>query len=491
MKRRLASLIAMALGASFLFATPAHAAVTTCDGLPSGPAPGGGFVIIGTPGNDLIYGTDFDDIICGAEGDDEIYGGGGSDTIHGDSSLFTAGNVVGNDIIDGGAGSDWISFFDSWWTVNVALHGGTASGEGSDSLSGIENVIGTGGGDTIIGDANSNVVLGLNGNDNVYGRDGDDILDASPGNDVVVGGAGNLDWATFFLAESGVTVDLISKTVSSGATDGVVEGIELAAGSCYADTLRGNSKTNWFLGGPNGPACLESDRGVANNHNDTFIGRGGADTAVYFLSSAAVNVNLATGKATGASEATDTLSGMEGIWGSDSGNDTLVGNSNPNIILGGLGNDTMRGGGGNDMFFEEPGTDRVFGDGGTRDRVSYAFATSGANVDMGRGNGTGIGKLTGVEGIIGSPFADKLYGDAGTDYLLGGSGNDRLFGRAGSDRLHGGAGAGDRLNGGSGQDGCLSGRRVSCEHNQKPPPDPLDRFNAAVGRLKHHRPGSG
>ena len=55
----------------------------------------------------------------------------------------------------------------------------------------------------------------------------------------------------------------------------------------------------------------------------------------------------------------------------------------------------------------------------------------------------------GVEGLLGSNFADVLVGDAGSNVLRGEGGDDRLSGAAGDDVLFGDAGA-DQLDGGAG-----------------------------------------
>ncbi|WP_309667651.1 calcium-binding protein, partial [Tabrizicola sp.] len=57
----------------------------------------------------------------------------------------------------------------------------------------------------------------------------------------------------------------------------------------------------------------------------------------------------------------------------------------------------------------------------------------------------------GIEGLVGSGFADTLAGDAQANLILGGAGNDQISGRDGDDTLVGGDGA-DMLDGGDGYD---------------------------------------
>jgi Ca2+-binding RTX toxin-like protein len=86
-----------------------------------------------------------------------------------------------------------------------------------------------------------------------------------------------------------------------------------------------------------------------------------------------------------------------------SGRDSLIGGDGDDIISGGGGNDTIYGGNGNDIINGNSGNDRIYG---------------------GAGNDT----------LIGGPGRDHLYGEAGDDYfstrdnkidtLYGGDGND-------------------------------------------------------------------
>ena len=45
-----------------------------------------------------------------------------------------------------------------------------------------------------------------------------------------------------------------------------------------------------------------------------------------------------------------------------------------------------------------------------------------------------------IEGIVGSPYGDRIFGDAGANRIDGGPGDDILFGGAGDDTLEGGDG---------------------------------------------------
>ncbi|HEY2069725.1 MAG TPA: hypothetical protein VGG48_09250 [Rhizomicrobium sp.] len=88
--------------------------------------------------------------------------------------------------------------------------------------------------------------------------------------------------------------------------------------------------------------------------NDTLNGGAGIDTVTYWDATAAVNVNLANGTATGMGN--DILSSIENITGSNFA-DTLTGNSGNNVINGGAGNDTIIGGLGADTLTGGTGAD--------------------------------------------------------------------------------------------------------------------------------------
>jgi len=135
-----------------------------------------------------------------------------------------------------------------------------------------------------------------------------------------------------------------------------------------------------------------------------------------------------------------------------SGDDTLTGNADSNVIHGGSGNDTIEGMGASNA-------DTLFGEDGT-DTLSYAHSAYAvhANIDdsslqilAGAIDGAtvehfdastlmGTDTVHSFENLIGSDYADLLFGTATANVIQGGSGNDALFGNGGADTLSGGAG---------------------------------------------------
>jgi Ca2+-binding RTX toxin-like protein len=114
------------------------------------------------------------------------------------TSCTAAGNDLlysgpGNDLLDGGIGIDTASYAHATAgvTVNLSLLGAQNTiGAGTDTLTGIENLIGSNFNDTLTGDNNNNVINGGLGNDVLNGGGGDDLLIGGMGNNTLTGGAG-------------------------------------------------------------------------------------------------------------------------------------------------------------------------------------------------------------------------------------------------------------------------------------------------------------
>ncbi len=142
--------------------------------------------------------------------------------------------------------------------------------------------------------------------------------------------------------------------------------------------------------------------------------------------------------------------------------DVLDGDGEANTIDGLAGDDVIRGLGGDDRLIGGAGDDLLVGgagndvlDGGEGfDTVSYADATAGVNVRLDlkpRETGEGVDTFRSIERVIGSAFADILYGTAGRQELFGGAGDDRISAGGGDDLIVGGAGR-DAMTGGAGAD---------------------------------------
>lgn len=326
-----------------------------------------------------VIGTTFGDTITGSGGDDIIDGGLGADTIN------------------GGAGSDTVSYASATGAKSVNL--GTGINSDGDTLTSIENIIGTAYGDILTGDGGDNVI---------EGGLGDDLLDGGAN---AAGG----DTASYASATSAVTVSLtiVGAQATGGAGSDTLSNFENLLGSDYNDTLTGNASNNVLNGGA-GDDLLIGDAGA-----DTLTGGAGTDTVSYASAASAVNVTI-NGTGTLGDANGDVLSGIENLIGSDF-NDTLTGDGAANVITGGAGDDTLNGVGGIDT-------------------VSYATAAAGITVSLAsvfaqNTGGAGIDTISNFENILGSAFADTLTGDGGSNTLEGGAGNDILNGAGGNDTV--------------------------------------------------------
>jgi Ca2+-binding RTX toxin-like protein len=332
-------------------------------------------------GNDLMSAAFLnnraDNEFTGNAGNDLMDGGAGNDTFHEGAA------ANGADDMDGGTGSDLCDYSLRTNPVSVNLDGADNDGEAGegDNCGGVVNIPigaiafaaratqGFGGfeGDPIAGQDVENVAGG-SGNDNLTGSDEANVLTGNAGNDTLTGNGGT-------------------------------------------DVLQGGDGDDWMIPGAG---------------NDTAAGGAGTDTVDYASAGAGgvgVNVNLATGQASG--EGNDTISDTENASGSSFA-DSMRGTTGPNVLNSRGGNDAVQALDGDDTVNGGAGQDTLNG-GGANDRVS-----GGTGQDTIRGGG-------GNDNLNGGPAADTIYGGAGNDVLSGGAGPDDHRGGPGTDRCNPGA----------------------------------------------------
>ncbi len=435
------------------------------------------YIFSGGDGNDTLTSAGGNDTLSGGAGDDILNAGAGDD-------LLIGGDGV--DQFDGGAGSDTVDFTISEDGVSVDLQAGTATWDNGDveTLSNIENVVGSRGDDTLIGDANDNTFVGSAGDDTIRGGDGDDDLYGGEGDDIIEGGAG------INIISGGLGFDKISYEGSSAAVNldmnklgnatDTIESIEGIIGSSHNDELIGDDFANTLEGGAG------NDTLIGGGGNDVIEGGAGADTIDGGEGNDSISFENATSGITlnlsNTSGAEDTISNIEGIIGSAHA-DTLTGDAESNSLLGGDGDDTLDGGLGDDILFGDAGSDALRGGAGDDMLVIDADdVLTAANIDGGDGyDQLVVGGETdfalnlnvddlNIESVIAWDFDDTLQGNrndvdyvfdgrGGDDTLSGAGGDDVLVGGAGDDSLSGGAGD-DTLSGGSGLDSFDGGSGV-------------------------------
>jgi Ca2+-binding RTX toxin-like protein len=169
--------------ATFAIASKPASAAYFCGGLQATlVGTDGADILVGTAGRDVIVGLGGNDTISGLGGDDVICGGPGNDLLIGGS---------GDDRLIGGLGVDTADYSAAAARVIVDLSAGTASGEGSDTLIYLENVVGSSFADVLTGNATVNVLRGGGGNDLLRGGGGNDRLWGGAGKDTLRGNGGN------------------------------------------------------------------------------------------------------------------------------------------------------------------------------------------------------------------------------------------------------------------------------------------------------------
>ncbi len=119
-------------------------------------------------------------------------------------------------------------------------------------------------------------------------------------------------------------------------------------------------------------------------------------------------------------------------------------------VLGTNGADTLRNTGAVEVINGGDGIDKLLFDEGTRG-VTVNLKTGTLTDSLGNKD-----KISGVEIVVGTSFADRITGSDSADYLVGGGGNDTLSGGVGQDELYGGTGN-DSLSGGNDSDYFVGG----------------------------------
>jgi len=255
--------------------------------------------------NDRLIGLDGDDELRGQAGADTLLGGPGDDTLRGGAGADRLRGHAGNDLIVGGAGKDLADFAGAGRRVTVNLTRRRASGEGADTLRGIESVRGGSSADILIGDAGPNLLMGSGGPDTIRGRGGPDVLIGGGGNDRMFGGGGA---DLFVVGTKDDGADRLSGGPGRDEVDyrrrkrGVRIRLDARANDGYPGERDFVMRDVEVLRGGRGP-----DRLIADGGSDTLLGRGGDDR-------------------------------LEG----GAGNDVLRGGAGRNVLIGGPGSDLCR-----------------------------------------------------------------------------------------------------------------------------------------------------
>ena len=201
--------------------------------------------ITGTSNSDDLVGTDSDDEIAGNNGNDGISGESGNDILLGQSGNDVLDGGAGNDTLSGGEGIDTVVYQFAPAGVSVTLSEGdrdtlgrASDGFGNtDSLSNIENVIGSEFDDNLTGNSSNNSLTGRGGNDTIIGISGDDNLTGGTGADTLSGGSGSDLFVYFNPDEGGDTIDDFVVGIDKIAAVAVGFGSGLSSGALSQDSF--------------------------------------------------------------------------------------------------------------------------------------------------------------------------------------------------------------------------------------------------------------
>ncbi len=384
-------------------------------------------VLVGNGGNNVLKGAAGSDTIDGAAGNDTLEGGAGNDRIDGAAGNDTFDGGAGNDRIDGGSGTDTAVFADATSAVTASLVSGTATGGyGNDTLTGVENLIGSAFGDLLTGDAGANNLDEL--------RTWVDSL-------VEWGGRRHLsvvDMSTDVVTELARKVVDIVQTSASYVMPANIEELVIIGntsvevfGNELANTMTANGGLDTVHGGGG------NDRIYGSFSADVLDGGPGADfmggvggNDLYIVDDVLDIISqpdFSSGYETVQSSVTYTLvQYLNALVLTGSNPINATGNPQHNVLTGNSANNVLEGGAGYDTL-----------DGGNGvDTATYEHETSAVIVSLATGQsqeGYGVDTLISIENLVGSAFADQLTGNSFANRLDGGLGADTLLGGLGDD----------------------------------------------------------
>ena len=303
-------------------------------------------------GLEALTGSTFNDTFTGDSRSNTLFGDAGNDTIRAGDGVDGLDGGDGDDTLDGGGDLDLGFYNSSARPVTVNVGEGTATGQGDDSITSID------------------VIVGSHHDDVLTGSDGIDFFLPEGGNDQIHG-TGGFDMLMYFDSPSAIAADLSRGTASGqpnaqgdGPGSDTFDGIDGVYGSGFDDDLTGGTGDD-FLAGDLGNDLIDGGDGndwlSGGPGDDDIDGGAGLRDLIDFETSTnpgGVNLDLAAGMATG--EGSDTLRNIEEAFGSFF-DDVLGGNNGPNNLWGWEGADNIQGFGGDDAIDGGGGGDQIDG----------------------------------------------------------------------------------------------------------------------------------
>lgn len=339
-------------------------------------------------------------------------------------TAFDAGqlliNTGANDFFAGTAANDTVTYGYATVPVSVSLtltNSQNTGGAGFDTLSNINNLIGS------------------NYNDNLAGDSQNNILDGGIGADILAGGLGN-DSYIVNLPGDVVTekfnagIDTIKSSVTY-TLPGQVENLTLigaaninGTGNALANVIIGNAANNTLNGGAG------TDTAIGGLGNDIYFVDHPNDIVTESLNEGVDKINSNFTHTLPEHVEDLTLTGTAIINGSGNGlANILVGNSAANVLDGLTGADILRGGAGDDTYIIDDmgdiitetvnaGTDKV------SSNITYTLKNNIEHLIL-----SGTDALNGTGNVL----ANTITGNAATNLLNGATGADTLIGGLGDD----------------------------------------------------------
>lgn len=213
---------------------------------------------------DTLRGQGGNDFFRGGTGGGPQLGGPGADE-------FTSSS--GDDSFSGGPGRDLANyqFTFSALQIDLRITGPQATGGGTDTIAGVEDILGSFMSDRLTGNSRANKLNGFIGDDLVVGGGGNDVVTGWQGEDDLLGGPGR-DAVSFADTAGRVKVDL-AETERQDTNVGwdTMDQFENVIGSAFNDLLRGDSGPNKLSGGAG------NDRLFGRNGADGLLGQAGND----------------------------------------------------------------------------------------------------------------------------------------------------------------------------------------------------------------------
>ena len=310
---------------------------TNANGLNLGPHTGVLNVDGGAAADGLVGGTAGDQL-AGGDGDDEVNGGLGDDVLRGNG---------GNDSLDGGLGTDTANYDTATTGITVNFAAGTVSGDGNDTLAGIETVVGGSGNDTFNDDPNTcDNAVGGPGNDTFHAVNRPGTEEGGTCGDTFDGGDGDDTYDAFDVPANspGVVFDFANNIVHGSGEDNCLN-CENGSGTNAGDDEFNDdpNECNVFTGNGDNDTFVAVNRPGTEEGGtcgDTFDGGDGEDTYDAFdvpANSPGVVFDFANNIVHGSGE--DVCDNCENGSGTDAGGDVFNDDPNSCNVFDGNGDD--------------------------------------------------------------------------------------------------------------------------------------------------------